>query len=228
MHVPPDTLANPMVTGGGIARSTTAGGLAALALAAGIAGCGGSSSTSTARTPARTAPPQVAPISDLELVTGTPQHQITATIVSFYRAAWHDDAARACSLFSPAGLAGFMRAARVAFPGSITRYSTCVDAMRVFNAGLVDSVNTLVQQQGVPVSGAVLDHVAVQDLRVIGNFATVIAPVGIEPIIKPKRISLVRERGRWLIAGSHSLTTTIAQMLAEARAKGELTPAKKR
>jgi hypothetical protein len=226
------------LSGGGISRARTAAGLAALALAAGATGCGGgggsssrslpgsTSAASPASTSATQSQPQVTaprppPVADLKPAAGPIRNQITATIVSFYRAAWQNQAALACSLFSSTGLAGFMHASQQAFPGSINRASTCTHAMQVFNAALADSVNML-QQEGVDTSGDALDKVGVQDVRAIDNFATAIAPVGVELIIKPKRISLVRLEGRWLIAGSHSLTTTPAQLLAEARANGEL------
>jgi hypothetical protein len=144
------------------------------------------------------------PVSDLELVRGSPAHQITETLISFYRAAWQNDAARACSLFSPAGAAGFMKASTTAFPGSATPKSPCAHDMELFSAAHGDSVVNLQQSQP-NASGDILDHIAVARIRITGNTATAWAPMNVSDIINPKLIDLVRIGGRWRINGSHSL-----------------------
>jgi hypothetical protein len=196
--------------------------LAVPAIAAALAGCGGSSHHTGTTAATQNATVRAAPVSDLALVTGPPAQQITETIVAFYRAASQNDAARACSLFSPAGAAGFLRAAKISFPASINQFSTCTKAMEIYNASLTASISQL-QQSDPAVSGAALDNVRVASISVRGVTATVLAPVNAEPMINPKLISLVRSGGRWLINGSESLNkSNLPQILAQARAKGLL------
>jgi hypothetical protein len=201
-------------------------GLAApFAAAAVLAGCGGSSGSSALnvqRTAARTRHATVPPVSDLQLTTGSPAHQITETLVSFYRAAWQDDAARACSLFSPAGATGFMNASKTAFPGSAKPSSPCTHDMQLFAAALGDSVSNLQQSQP-NVSGDVLDNVGVSQIRIQGATATAIAPMNVAAIINPKRIDLVQIGGRWRINASHSLNqSNLPKLLHQAQKTGKL------
>jgi hypothetical protein len=196
-----------------------------LALGAAAAGCGSSSAPATSAHHASPSSIQLtqqpATIDVRDLVTGSAARQITSTIVTFYRATWQNHGSLACSLFSPAGVSGFMKAARVAFPSTATGNFTCNQAMAYFNATLADSVSTL-QQAGVNVSGNVLDNVGVQHIVVRGATATAQAPQGVPEFIKPKLFLLVHLRGRWLIAGSAKLGKTLPQLLAQAKAKGEL------
>jgi hypothetical protein len=206
---------------------------AALLICATLAGCGGGGSSSNSKSAAAAAlaksiaqatkPP---PVSDLELTTGSPAHQITETLVSFYRAAWQDDAARACALFSPAGEAGFMQASKEAFPGSIDASSPCTHAMQLFSAALGDSVSNL-QQNDPSVNGDILNNVGVTNIQVHGAQATVFAPMNVEQIINPKRVYLVQTNGRWRIDKSQSLNkSNLPEILKKAQQKGELSPKK--
>jgi hypothetical protein len=197
--------------------------LAAGTLALGGCGSSGTASTVSARQAAaivRTT--KTPPVSDLELATGSPTHQITETLVSFYRAAWQDDAERACSLFSPAGAAGFMKASRTAFPSSALPSSPCSHDMQLFSAALGDSVSNLQQSQP-NVSGDILNNVGVAAITVHGDTATALAPMNVETIVNPKRIDLVRLSGRWRIAGSHSLNASnLPAILKRAQQHGAL------
>jgi hypothetical protein len=195
-----------------------------------IAACGSSGADRTTATGKLTAQQvssvakqsKAPPVSDIELATGTPAHQITETLVSFYRAAWQNDAARACSLFSPAGAAGFEHASKSAFPGSVLPSSPCTHDMQLFSAALGDSVSNLQQDQP-NVSGDILNNVGVAEIKVRGNAATALAPMNVEEIINPKRISLVRVAGRWRIAGSQSLNkSNLPQILKRAERGGQL------
>jgi hypothetical protein len=203
----------------------------ALLICGAVAGCGGGGSDSKSKSQAAlaasiakaTRPP---PISDLELTTGSPAHQVTETLISFYRAAWQDDATRACSLFSPAGEAGFMKASKAAFPGSIAASSPCTHAMQLFSAALGDSVSNL-QQNDPSANGAILNNVGVANIQVHGAQATAFAPMNVEQIINPKRIYLVQIGGRWRIDKSQSLNkSNLPEILKKAQQKGELTPKK--
>jgi hypothetical protein len=204
--------------------------LATIAVAAAVGGCGNSSDQTTPaaaqRSPTAIQVTQSPVINEVALSTGSASKQISGTISAFYRATWHNQGSAACSLFSPAGVTGFLQAAKVAFPQSVNATTSCPQAMAFFNADLADSVNTL-QQSGVNVSGNVLDNVGVQHIAVHGDLATAEAPQGVPEFIKPKRFLLVRRHGRWLINGSQKLGQTLPQVLAAARASGRLpaTPA---
>jgi hypothetical protein len=195
-----------------------------LALAA-ATGCGSSTSPKQSATHASptaiqvTQQPAAVDVRDLE--TGPTAQQITSTIVTFYRATWQNNRSLACSLFSPAGVTGFLKAAQIAFPQTLNAKFTCEQAMSYFNATLADSANTL-QQAGVNVSGNVLDNVGVQHITVRGATATAQAPEGVSEFIKPKLFLLVHLNGRWLIEGSKKLGKTLPQLLAQAKAKGKL------
>jgi hypothetical protein len=201
-------------------------GLAApFAAAAVLAGCGGSSG-SGALNIQRTSDPirhtTAPPVSDLQLTTGSPAHQITETLISFYRAAWEDDAATACSLFSPAGAAGFIDASKTAFPGSATPASPCTHDMQLFAAALGDSVSNLQQTQP-SISGNVLDNISVAKIQIHGDTATAEAPMNVVAIINPKRIDLVQIGGRWRINASHSLNqSNLPKLLKHAQQTGKL------
>ncbi|HWF53038.1 MAG TPA: hypothetical protein VG223_00355 [Solirubrobacteraceae bacterium] len=197
--------------------------VAAASLAVGGCGSGNQTPSSAQKAASSIQVTQAPSINEVDLATGSDQQQITKTIRAFYKATWQDDASAACSLFSPAGLTGFMQSAKVAFPDSINAASTCPDAMRFFNADLADSASQL-QQSGVNISGNVLEVVGVKDIKVEGNAATAQAPEGVEEFIQPKTFTLVRHDGRWLINGSHKIGQTLAQLLAEAKAKHELVP----
>jgi hypothetical protein len=200
--------------------------VAALAVTAGMCGCGNTKhvSSSTRYAPAAaTQSAQAPPVNQLDLASGNDQHQISATIAAFYRATWQGQGSAACSLFSATGVAGFMKAAKVAFPNSINPTTSCTQAMAFFHAGLADSVDTL-QQSGVNVSGDILNHVGVKDIRVSAGTAAAEAPENVQVFIKPKRFLLVRQNGRWLIEGSQKIGKTLPQILATAKAKGELRP----
>jgi hypothetical protein len=168
----------------------------------------------------------VAPVSALQPLTGSARRQITETIAAFYRAAWQNDATHACGLFSPAGRAGFMRAAAISFPQSVNQFSTCTKAMQIYNASLGVSISNL-QQSDPTVSGAALNHVNAGNITIKGITASAIAPLNAEPMINPKLIMLVRAGGRWLINGSQSLSKSdLPKILAQARKSGALKPGK--
>jgi hypothetical protein len=211
--------------------SRAAGGVAALALCAAIAGCGSSehAQTSTAAlaaqtTPAGTSVLQAPPITDAALSRGSQQHRIDQTIVAFYRAAWQDNASEACGLFSASGRAGFLHAAAVSFPQSMNKYSTCEHAMEIYNATLTDSAQTTVENDP-SFSTAWLSTVAVQDIRIDGDSATAIAPTNVAELINPKQLSLVRSGSEWRISASKSLNASnLKKILGAAAAKGLLKP----
>jgi hypothetical protein len=203
----------------------------ALAASAVLAGCGSSSvgsGTATA-TPAayttQTANPVAAPPLGLAaLEHGSPRHQITDAIVAFYRGAWEDNATVACDEFSQAGVAGFMQAAKTAFPQSINRYSTCEHAMEIYSAALAESVSTA-QDNDTSFDPSALDKVGVEEIRISGDSATAIAPTNVVEVINPEQIVLERLHGRWLIEASHSLNkSNLPQILAKAKAEGKLKP----
>jgi hypothetical protein len=201
--------------------------VAALAVTVGMYGCGSdkqASSSTTSSDPAAAAQSAPAPVvNQLDLATGSAEHQISTTIVAFYRATWQGQGSAACSLFSASGASGFLKAAKVAFPNSINPTTSCAQAMAFFHAGLADSVDTL-QQSGVNVSGDVLNNVGVKDIKISGNAAAAEAPENVGVFIKPKRFLLVRQGGRWLIDASQKIGKTLPQILAAAKAKGELRP----
>jgi hypothetical protein len=203
----------------------------ALSAAAAVAGCasaGHSSGTATG-TPAayttNTANPVAAPpLSLAALKHGSAVHQITEAIVAFYRGAWEDDATAACAEFSPAGVKGFMDAAKTEFPQSVNGDSTCEHAMEIYNAALSESVSTAADNDEA-FSPTALDNVGVEKIRITGDSATAIAPTNVLEVINPEQIVLRRLNGRWLIEASHSLNkSNLAQILAKAKAEGELTP----
>jgi hypothetical protein len=200
---------------------------AAVALSIAATACGASSPhTNTQAQPApahatNAAAVQAPAVNQIDLASGSDRRRVSATIAAFYRATWNDQTSSACSLFSPAGSKGFLKAAKVAFPSSINPTTSCAQAMEFFHAGLADSVDTL-QQSGVNVSGDILNHVKVNDVRISGTSAAAIAPEGVDVLIKPKRFLLVRDNGRWLIDGSQKVGKTLPQILAKAKAKGEL------
>jgi hypothetical protein len=199
-------------------------GVAALAVTVGMCACGNTKQASRPTGYAPAAATQAAPpsaVNQLDLASGSPEHQISATIAAFYRATWRGEGSAACSLFSPTGVAGFLKAAKVAFPNSINPTTSCSQAMAFFHAGLADSVDSL-QQSGVNVSGDILNHVGVKDIRISGGAAAAEAPENVQVFVKPKRFLLVRQGGRWLIKGSQKLGKTLPQILATATARGEL------
>jgi hypothetical protein len=207
-------------------------GLAALALCAGAAGCGSShkakSDTSAAApvkgTPASASVLQAPPISASQLRQGSAPQRITKTIVAFYRAAWQNDAATACGLFSAAGRAGFMHAAAVSFPQSMNKYSSCDHAMQVYNAMLADSAQTTVANDPT-FNTSTLNAVGVEDIQIHGDSATAISPTNVAELINPKQLELVRSGERWMISGSKSLNpSNLARTLKAAKAKGLLSP----
>jgi hypothetical protein len=193
----------------------------ALATAIGVSACGASQPAPSTPTATQAAAIQAPAVDQIDLSTGSDRHKITSTIQAFYRTTWNGQGAAACSLFSSQGSSGFLKAARVAFPSSVNSTTSCAQAMAFFHAGLADQVDTL-QQSGVNVSGNILDHVAVSDIHARGGVAAAEAPVGVDVLIKPKRFLLVRQRGQWLISGSQKIGKTLPQILAEAKAKGEL------
>ena len=198
--------------------------LTMLALGAAVAGCGSSkksASSSGHKSPTSIQVIQPPAVDVRTLLTGSPQQQITATIVTFYKATWEDDRALACSLFSPAGEKGFMQSAKIAFPYTVNGHFTCPEVMSYYNATLADSVNNL-QQAGVNVSGDILEDVGVKDIVVHGDTATAQAPENVEEFIKPKLFVLQRLNDRWEIEGTKELGKTLPQLLAQAKAKGEL------
>jgi hypothetical protein len=201
--------------------------VALTALTATAAGCGSSASTQQAPPTQRAAPTAqitaTPAVNVLALGTGSDAQRITATIQAFYRSTWQGHGAAACSLFSPNGSSGFISAAKIAFPQSVNTTTSCAQAMSLFNATLGNSVTTL-QQAGVHVSGNVLNSVGVSQIRVGGAQATAQAPQGVEGLIKPKLIVLVRQGNRWLIDSSHKIGQTLPQMLAAARTHGQLRP----
>jgi hypothetical protein len=198
--------------------------LAAFALGAAITGCGSSAksaSSASGKSPTSIQDLQAPAIDVRDLLTGTPQHEITATIVTFYKATWLDDRSLACSMFSPAGEKGFMASAKVAFPYTVTAHFTCEQVMSYYNATLADSADNL-QQSGLNVSGNILEDVGVKDIVVHGDTATAQAPENVEEFIKPKLFVLQRLNDRWEIEGTKSLGKTLPQLLAQAKAKGQL------
>jgi hypothetical protein len=200
--------------------------LAAVAIGLAVTGCGSShkhSTTSSAKSAQATEDSQPTGLNQVALQTGSDQQQITATIRAFYKATWLNNDAAACSLFSPTGLTGFMASAKVAFPDTVNARTTCPQVMAYFNADLADSADTL-QQSGVNISGDILEDVGVKDIKVTGNTAIAQAPESVEELIAPKNFSLVRTKGRWLISGSSKIGQTLAQLLAQAKKKGELIP----
>jgi hypothetical protein len=205
--------------------------LAALALGSALAGCGSSrTGAQVTGTPAaqRSAPGaeqlQAPPLSDAALQSGSPSHQITETIVAFYRAAWQDNATQACGLFTPAGRAGFMHAAAVSFPESINKYSNCEHAMEVYNATLADSEQTT-EENDPTFDASALNNVGVALIQIHGRSATALAPTNVAELINPKRLYLVKSGQTWLIDGSKSLNASnLEKILAQAKAKGLLTP----
>jgi hypothetical protein len=198
--------------------------LTLLALGAAVSGCGSSAKSASSTSHKSPTSIQVVdpPAVDVRnLVTGTAQQQITATIRTFYRATWQDNRTLACSMFSPAGERGFMQSSKIAFPYTVNAHFTCEEVMSYFNATLADSVDNL-QQAGVNVSGNILDNVGVEKIVVHGDTATAQAPESVAEIIKPKGFLLVRLHGRWLIEGTKELGKTLPQILAQAKAKGQL------
>jgi hypothetical protein len=209
-------------------RITIFGALAASAVLAGCGSSSGGSGTATATPAAYTtkAPNPVAapPLGLAALEHGSPRHQITEAIVSFYRGAWEDDATAACGEFSPAGVAGFMHAAKVAFPQSINPESTCEHAMEIYSAALAESVSTA-QDNDTSFDPSSLGKVGVQEIRIAGDSATAIAPTNVVEVINPEQIVLERLHGRWLIEASHSLNkSNLPKILAKAKAEGKLKP----
>ena len=159
---------------------------------------------------------------------GSQSHQITEAIVAFYRGAWEDDATAACDEFSRAGVAGFMHAAKIAFPQSITPSSTCEHAMEIYNAALSESASTA-EDNDPSFDTSALEDAGVAEIRIAGNSATAIAPTNALEVINPEQIVLQRVGGRWLIEASHSLNkSNLPQILAKAKAEGKLRPKKHR
>lgn len=198
------------------------------------AGCGSShhanpqaqSTTPAAFNSAGANPLAVPPVTETALEHGSASNQITETIVAFYRASWQDNATQACSLFSAAGLAGFMRAAETSFPQSVNGQSTCEHAMEIYNAALGDSASTT-EENDPSFSPNSLAKVGVTGIQITGATATAIAPTNVTDLINPEQFHLVKHQGHWLIAGSSSLNkSNLPKILAEAKAKGELTPKK--
>jgi hypothetical protein len=196
--------------------------LAVLALGLAATGCGaGDKSASSGKSATSIQDVQPPAVDVRNLLIGTAQQQITATIVTFYRATWQDNRTLACSMFSPAGEKGFMQSSKIAFPYTVNAHFTCEQVMSYFNATLADSADNL-QQAGVNVSGNILDDVGVKDIVVHGNTATAQAPENVEEFIKPKLFTLQRLNGRWQIEGTKELGKTLPQLLGAAKAKGEL------
>jgi hypothetical protein len=207
--------------------AATAGVLAVMA-----AGCGSATvhtsraadGTPAAFTSASANPVAVPPVSRSALATGTDAHRITETIVDFYRSSWQGQPTVTCGLFTPAGVAGFMHAAEVAFPQGVVHTSTCEHAMSIYSAALGDSA-TNAEQADPSFSTAPIDNVGVAEIRIHGDAATAIAPTNIVELINPQLFLLRRSGARWYINGSASLNkSTLPQVLARARAKGLLTP----
>lgn len=191
--------------------------IATVVAAVGIAACGGSSRHRTAATRSLGGSSQLPAANDAALSTGTAQQRIAATARAFYRYAVEDQAAQACALFSPAGRAGFMRAAKVSFPGSINQFSTCTEAMRIYYASLQVSLQNL-QTSDPSVSLNGLKDAAIGEIRIHGDRASAIGPLNGLPIVNPKQLYFVRIDGRWLINGSYSLSKSdLPRILAEAR-----------
>lgn len=202
--------------------------MVAVALGGALAGCGGgggggNAAPTTTATPAAAVNPAAnpvaaPPIGGVALTTGSAVHQITTTVAAFYRAAWENNAAGACSLFSPTGMSGFMRAAKVSFPASVNSESTCADAMKIYNATLAASVQNL--QDGSPsVTGSSLNSVTIGKIHIQGNVATAIGPLNALPEINPKLIRLVKMGRHWLIDGSYSLSKSNLPELLKQSAK---------
>lgn len=205
-------------------RLSTAAAAAALGVA--VTGCGSTGAPASATKPPSSIQQLTAAgpaVNVVELTTGTDPQRIAATIQAFYRATWLNHGAEACALFSPAGASGFVQAAKVAFPSSVSSVTTCPQAMSFFNADLADSADTL-QQAGVNVSGSILDNVGVDHISVSGTTATAHAPEGVEEFIQPKLFEMVKRGDRWYIQASRKLGQTLPQLLAEAKKKGELIP----
>jgi hypothetical protein len=212
------------------AALVVAGSVAAI----GASGCGSSrhadpqaqSTTPAAFNSAGANPLAVPPVTDTALEHGSAPSQITKTIVAFYRAAWQDNATQACSLFSPAGVAGFMHAAETSFPQSVNGQSTCEHAMEIYNASLGDSASTT-EENDPSFSPNAIANVGVADVQIAGATATAIAPTNVTDLINPEQFHLVRAHDHWLIDGSSSLNASnLPKILAEAKAKGELRPKK--
>jgi hypothetical protein len=203
---------------------------ATLALGSALAGCGSSragdqvTGTPAAQRSALGAQElQAPPLSDSSLQSGSSSHRITATIVAFYRAASQDNATQACGLFTPAGRAGFMHAAKVSFPESINKYSSCEHAMEVYNATLADSEQTT-EDNDPAFDPSALNNVGVALIQIHGSSATALAPTNVADLINPKRIYLVKTGQEWLIDGSKSLNASnLEKILAQAKAQGLLT-----
>lgn len=207
----------------------------AIAVATAMAGCGGAHRSAdppaapAAGTPAAFNTPAAnpiayPPISVTKLRSGPATQQVTEAIKAFYRAAWQDDAGRACARFSPTGVAGFMHAAETAFPQAVTSQSSCEHAMEIYNAALGDSATTA-QENDPSFSTSAIDDVGVGGIKVSGSAATAIAPTNVVDLINPERFYLSRVNGLWLINGSSSLNkSSLPEVLAQAKAKGELTP----
>jgi hypothetical protein len=206
----------------------TVTGAAVASIGLALTGCGSSGSRSALSAKPASAIQQLSAaagpaVNVVDLTTGTDEHQIAATIQAFYRATWQNQGAAACSLFSPAGASGFVESARIAFPSSVNSATTCPQAMAFYNADLTDSVSTL-QQDGVKVTGSILDKVGVDHITVNGSTATAQAPQGVEVFIQPKLFVLVKQSGRWYIQASRKIGQTLLQLLADAKTKGELIP----
>ena len=121
-----------------------------------------------------------------------------------------------------------MRAAAVSFPASINKYSTCKEAMEIYNASLTTSISQL-QNADPSVSGAALNNVTIGKIKLHGDVATAIGPLNALPMVNPKQISLVRIDGRWLIDGSYSLSkSNLPALLKRAEAEGKLKPKRKK
>jgi hypothetical protein len=215
-------------------RLTAFGAAAGAMLAIGISGCGSSnhpSSSLTTGTPSAFTSPSAnpvatPPVSAAELERGSPRQQITNTIVAFYRAAWENDASEACGLFSASGREGFLHAASISFPQAINKLSTCEHAMEIYNAALGESASTT-EDNDTSFSPSALDHVGVAAIQISGQTATALAPTNVVDLINPERFLLVHSGGRWLINASRSLNkSNLPEILARAKAKGELTPKK--
>lgn len=213
-------------------RGMTIRAIAVVSLCGALAACGGSHHRTSAATnnlvpPTPTgpgAPTPAPPVSDLAMVSGPAAKQIAQTAVAFYRAAWQNRGAEACALFSPTGKAGFMRAAKVSFPQSINQFSTCTEAMAIYNASLVTSVQNL-QQDDPQVSGDGLNNVKIGRIQVHGSTATAIGPLNALPVVNPKQLNFVNIGGRWFINGSYSLSkSNLPKILAEAKKGAKKVP----
>jgi hypothetical protein len=209
--------------------------IGALAVGAVLVGCGSSAKTATTAaakgTPASYTTGQANPVATppLPLSTlehGSAKHQITEAIVAFYRGAWEDNASGACDEFSQAGVAGFMHAAKLSFPDSINRYSTCEHAMEIYSAALGESISTA-QDNDTSFNPSALGNAGVAGIQITGDSATAIAPTNVIDVINPEQIDLQKIGNRWLITASHSLNkSNLPQILAKAEADGKLKPHK--